>query len=291
MTADPAGSGLNWYAYTGGDPVNGSDPSGLRIVTEYLNDGAVVCAYEIGEGGRAIVGCAGRGNNLPGRDYMELDVLSKAKVSAGMAYDILDYLAQAEARNLPAAGLSGIQFYSPCMTVFGVWDSTLNHHNTAAFGMLDDMFNDDATRFLRVTTGEVRGGPGDRIGAEITKEPYAGTNHNTSVITLNTSATTRWNNTPNESLGMHPNGTHNLWITDVYKVDDSMAQAILGATMILHELAHLMWTIPFFNPGYSFSLLGPGFAPDGGGGQSARNTTEIFDKCTTPWMFDNLARK
>ena len=30
MTADPAGSGLNWYAYTGGDPVNNADPSGLN---------------------------------------------------------------------------------------------------------------------------------------------------------------------------------------------------------------------------------------------------------------------
>jgi len=29
MTADPAGDGGNWYAYVGGDPVNGSDPSGL----------------------------------------------------------------------------------------------------------------------------------------------------------------------------------------------------------------------------------------------------------------------
>ena len=29
MTADPAGSGLNWYAYVGGDPVNYADPSGL----------------------------------------------------------------------------------------------------------------------------------------------------------------------------------------------------------------------------------------------------------------------
>ena len=29
MTADPAGSGLNWYGYVGGDPVNYSDPLGL----------------------------------------------------------------------------------------------------------------------------------------------------------------------------------------------------------------------------------------------------------------------
>ena len=29
MTADPAGSGLKWYAYVGGDPVNRGDPSGL----------------------------------------------------------------------------------------------------------------------------------------------------------------------------------------------------------------------------------------------------------------------
>jgi RHS repeat-associated protein len=29
MTPDPAGVGLNWYAYAGGDPVNNSDPSGL----------------------------------------------------------------------------------------------------------------------------------------------------------------------------------------------------------------------------------------------------------------------
>jgi hypothetical protein len=30
MTPDPARSGLNWYAYAGGDPVNNSDPSGLE---------------------------------------------------------------------------------------------------------------------------------------------------------------------------------------------------------------------------------------------------------------------
>ena len=29
MTADPAGDGLNWYAYVGGDPVNKTDPRGL----------------------------------------------------------------------------------------------------------------------------------------------------------------------------------------------------------------------------------------------------------------------
>jgi RHS repeat-associated protein len=29
MTPDPARSGLNWYAYAGGDPVNNSDPTGL----------------------------------------------------------------------------------------------------------------------------------------------------------------------------------------------------------------------------------------------------------------------
>ena len=32
MTADPAGSGLNWYSYVGGDPVNGSDPRGLSTI-------------------------------------------------------------------------------------------------------------------------------------------------------------------------------------------------------------------------------------------------------------------
>ena len=31
MTADPAGDGLNWYAYVGGDPVNGSDPRELSV--------------------------------------------------------------------------------------------------------------------------------------------------------------------------------------------------------------------------------------------------------------------
>ena len=29
LTADPAGSGMNWYAYVGGDPVNFNDPEGL----------------------------------------------------------------------------------------------------------------------------------------------------------------------------------------------------------------------------------------------------------------------
>ncbi len=33
MTADPAGSGLNWYAYVGGDPVNNADPSGLSTIS------------------------------------------------------------------------------------------------------------------------------------------------------------------------------------------------------------------------------------------------------------------
>ena len=42
MTADPAGDGLNWYAYVGGDPVNGSDPRGERI--EWLLGGAAACA-------------------------------------------------------------------------------------------------------------------------------------------------------------------------------------------------------------------------------------------------------
>ena len=32
FTPDPAASGLNWYAYVGGDPVNGSDPSGLAML-------------------------------------------------------------------------------------------------------------------------------------------------------------------------------------------------------------------------------------------------------------------
>jgi RHS repeat-associated protein len=31
-TPDPAGRGLNWYAYVGGDPINNSDPSGLDSV-------------------------------------------------------------------------------------------------------------------------------------------------------------------------------------------------------------------------------------------------------------------
>ena len=46
MTADPAGDGLNWYAYVGGDPVNGSDPSGLagcRRVKSTAKDPAGAC--------------------------------------------------------------------------------------------------------------------------------------------------------------------------------------------------------------------------------------------------------
>ena len=46
MTADPAGDGLNWYAYTGGDPVNNSDPTGLagcRAVESTAIDPAGQC--------------------------------------------------------------------------------------------------------------------------------------------------------------------------------------------------------------------------------------------------------
>jgi RHS repeat-associated protein len=37
MTADPAGDGLNWYAYAGGDPVNHGDPSGLGCKPMFPN--------------------------------------------------------------------------------------------------------------------------------------------------------------------------------------------------------------------------------------------------------------
>ena len=38
LTPDPAGSGSNFYAYAGGDPVNNSDPSGLYAIGEYNPD-------------------------------------------------------------------------------------------------------------------------------------------------------------------------------------------------------------------------------------------------------------
>jgi RHS repeat-associated protein len=39
LTADPAGSGSNWYAYAGGDPINNADSSGLS--TLYSDGGCV----------------------------------------------------------------------------------------------------------------------------------------------------------------------------------------------------------------------------------------------------------
>jgi RHS repeat-associated protein len=41
VTPDPAGDGLNWYAYAGGDPVNSSDPSGLGSCQQSNNPQAV----------------------------------------------------------------------------------------------------------------------------------------------------------------------------------------------------------------------------------------------------------
>jgi hypothetical protein len=54
MTADPAGDGLNWYSYTGGDPVNGSDPSGLLTCRELLAD--------VQSRGGSLGGCIGLGS-------------------------------------------------------------------------------------------------------------------------------------------------------------------------------------------------------------------------------------
>jgi hypothetical protein len=39
VTPDPAGDGMNWYGYAGGDPVNRNDPTGLRSIDEPYNPG------------------------------------------------------------------------------------------------------------------------------------------------------------------------------------------------------------------------------------------------------------
>ena len=58
MTADPAGDGLNWYAYVGGDPVNGSDPRGLTALDD-LNNASLLM---LPDGGFLNVGGSGAWN-------------------------------------------------------------------------------------------------------------------------------------------------------------------------------------------------------------------------------------
>ena len=54
MTADPAGDGLNWYSYVGGDPVNGSDPRGL------VASNCAEIRAEVEAGGGTVSGCVDR---------------------------------------------------------------------------------------------------------------------------------------------------------------------------------------------------------------------------------------
>ena len=81
MQTDPLGygAGLNWYNYTGGDPTNHTDPSGLKhcVGVDMVNDdgsitpGALDCASDAGGGGGGGGGGPGGATVLPNYDNLD----------------------------------------------------------------------------------------------------------------------------------------------------------------------------------------------------------------------------
>lgn len=73
LTADPAGSGINWYAYVGGDPVNSHDPSGLNSENELFACFNQNWFYNLGwctgGGGGGTATGGGGGTGTPDRNF------------------------------------------------------------------------------------------------------------------------------------------------------------------------------------------------------------------------------
>ena len=85
MTADPAGSGLNWYAYTGGDPVNNADPSGLGTI-ELIGSASLLA---LPDGGFLNVGGSGAwgGGSI---HWAEAEAAHQGRVDSAFAVNALN---------------------------------------------------------------------------------------------------------------------------------------------------------------------------------------------------------